>query len=33
MSTLAKKGLVEKRGNRLVLRNLPALEMLAGQED
>ena len=33
MSTLAKKGLVEKRGNRLVLRDLGALEMLAGKDD
>ncbi|MDW6020748.1 Crp/Fnr family transcriptional regulator [Mesorhizobium sp. BAC0120] len=33
MSTLAKRGLVAKRGNRLVLRDLAALEILAGQED
>jgi CRP/FNR family cyclic AMP-dependent transcriptional regulator len=30
MSALAKKGLIEKRGNRLVLRDVAALEALAG---
>ena len=33
MSTLAKKGLVEKHGNSLVLRDLAALEALARRED
>ncbi|PSJ64908.1 Crp/Fnr family transcriptional regulator [Kumtagia ephedrae] len=33
MSTLAKKGLVEKHGNRLELRDLSALEALATAED
>lgn len=33
MSTLAKRGLIEKRGNRLVLNDLAALEMLAGREE
>ena len=33
MSALAKRGLIEKRGNRLVLRDLAALEMLAGRRN
>ena len=32
MSALAKKGLIEKRGNRLVLRDLAALEALAAKD-
>jgi CRP-like cAMP-binding protein len=32
MSTLAKKGFIARRGNRLVLSNLAALEALAGRE-
>jgi len=33
MSTLTKKGLIEKCGHRLILNDLAALEMLAGKED
>jgi CRP/FNR family transcriptional regulator, cyclic AMP receptor protein len=33
MSVLAKRGLIEKRGNRLMLRDLSALEALAGHND
>ena len=33
MSILAKRGLIEKRGNRLMLRDLAALEMLAGNKE
>ena len=32
MSALAKRGLIEKRGGSLVLRDLAALEMLAGKD-
>ncbi len=33
MSTLAKRGLIERRGRSLMLRDLAALEMLAGKEE
>ncbi|MGI6854608.1 Crp/Fnr family transcriptional regulator [Mesorhizobium sp. 1B3] len=33
MSALAKRGLVERRNGRLMLRDLPALEVLAGKND
>lgn len=33
MSALAKRGLIAKRGNKLVLNDLAALEMLAGKEE
>ncbi len=33
MSTLTKKGLIERRGRRLILHDLAALEMLAGKEE
>lgn len=33
MSALAKRGLIAKRGNRLLLNNLAALQALAGKED
>ena len=33
MSVLAKKGLIEKRGNKLMLKDLVALEVLAGREE
>lgn len=33
MSTLSKRGLIAKRGNRLMLNDLAALEMLAGREE
>ena len=33
MSMLAKKGLIEKRGNRLLLRNAPMLELLVASDD
>jgi CRP/FNR family cyclic AMP-dependent transcriptional regulator len=33
MSTLTKKGLIEKCGHRLILHDLAALEMLAGKEE
>jgi len=33
MSTLAKKGLIEKRGSRLMLRDLAALAVLAGKKE
>jgi hypothetical protein len=32
MSALAKKGLVEKRGNSLVLRDLAALQAIAAKD-
>jgi CRP/FNR family cyclic AMP-dependent transcriptional regulator len=33
MSALAKRGLIQKRGNRLMLRDLAALEALAGKKE